>query len=239
MTALFPDQNTATAQCCPELKQQILAAIAEHIRRYGRHQWDLVREKPQFAAVIGKQAGKSAGRKFFRWADAVSKPTPPDKTRPHEGREVANEAMEVAERRARLVTDQHLPAAPLPGYFLRAGADAERNFDLLTVLNQTCADAERLRDHAMRADEAAPGGAIIVNEKAFDASIRRRLELIETAVSLRREIYDLEHYERFYRTLGIIVTEELAGVPEIQERVLRRLAEFSRAQGMVGQAGVR
>lgn len=222
-----------------EMKRKILVAISDHMVEHGRHHWNLVRERPEFAPVIGKESGPAGQRKFYRWVAQVSQPIPPDKTRPHEARQVAENAMEIASLRARSAADQNLPAVPTPSYFLRAGADAERQVNLLAVVNQTLIDAERLRDHAMRPDENTPGGAAIANEKAFDASIRRRLDVVQTAVNLRREIYDLEYYEKFYRAVGDIIIEELSAFPEVQGRVIERLAEFSRSQGMVVQAEIR
>ena len=58
----------------PSLKALTLAAIAAHIQIHGRRNWDLVREDPRFAAVIGKSAGEAGRRKLFRWVQAMSEP---------------------------------------------------------------------------------------------------------------------------------------------------------------------
>lgn len=223
----------------PDLKSKILVAIADHVCVYGRHEWDRVRERPEFSRLIGKAAGDNGKRRFWRWVNAVCEPTPADKTRPHEARDVAAEALSLATERARLAAQQNIPAAPSPAYMMRAGAKASQNIDFLAGVSGIWEDAERLREHAMAPDPDSADGKRIDDPKAFDASIRRRIEVMESALHVMREIWDLEYQKRFYEGISDIIVGELAPVPEIQERVIVRLEELNRSRGMTMHAGGR
>jgi hypothetical protein len=184
--ANHPWRSAEVAARQSELKAAILTAIAEHVRAHGRRQWDLIRERPEFAPLIGREAGVNGKRRFWRWVNAVCEPPPADRTRPHEAREVTADALRSATERARLAAERNLPAAPSPSYLMRAGADASKNLDFLAAVHLIWADAERLREHAMRIDQTAPDGMAISDGKLFDASIRRRVEVMESALRVMR-----------------------------------------------------
>lgn len=244
MTTVSPNDDALLAAARSrdldgDLKARILAEIAAHVPIYGRRQWDRIRERPEFAHLIGRASGSKGRRKFWRWVSAVCEPTPADQTRPHEARDAATGALEEATKRARLAAQQNLPAAPSPAYLMRAGAQAAKNIDFLAAVNTIWADAERLREHAMALDEAAPDGKRIEDAKLFDASIRRRVEVMESALGVMREIWDLQYQQRFYDGITDIIVEELSGVPEIQERVVRKLIDLNNSRGMTMHAEVR
>jgi hypothetical protein len=220
------------------LKQRILADLGVHIRTYGRTEWDRVRENPAYAHVIGKAAGEAGRRKFWRWVKAVSEPAPADKTRPHEAREVAEEGLAQATRQAR-EAEKHLPAAPSPAYIMRSGAKAAKNIDFLASLNQIWADAEWMREQALAGDPEGPEGQRIDDMKTFDASIRRRLEVMDSALKAMREIWDLDFQKRYYDGIKDIIVSELAPYPEVQARVIRRLADLNKSRGMTMYAEAR
>jgi hypothetical protein len=216
----------------PGLRAKIWTAIAEHVRDHGRRRWDLVRERAEFAHVIGKAAGAAGKRRFWRWVSAVCEPPPPDKTRPHEARGAATEALSSATERARLAAQRNLPAAPSPAYMARAGAQATQNIDFLAAVTLIWADAERLRELAMQPDETSPDGKRIADAKVFDASIRRRVEVMESALRVMQEIWDLNFQEQFYNAITEIIVSELEEVPDVQERVIRRLVDLNNSRGM-------
>jgi hypothetical protein len=220
------------------IKQAILTAIGLHLREHGRRRWDLLREHPAYASVIGKAAGEKGRRKFWRWVQAMTEPAPPDATRPHEARAAADEALATATDRARRAAEQNIPVAPSPAYMMRAGAKGPTNIDFLAAVSGIWADAQRLREQAMGPDETSPDGQRIEDAKMFDASIRRRTEVMESALGVMREIWDLQYQQRFYDGITAIIVDELAEVPEIQERVIRKLAELNKSRGMTVHAEV-
>jgi hypothetical protein len=222
-----------------QIKARALAAIAEHIQVYGRKHWDLVRERPEFEAVIGKAAGQNGKRTFYRWVEAVSKPMPPDTTRPHEGRAVADQALATATERARLAAQQNLPAAPSPAYMMGAGAQATKNIDFLAEIDRMWDDILRLRSQSIDAGDGSPGSEVITDPKAFDRTISRRAEVMQTAVRVMQEIWDLQEHQRLYEAITSIIVEDLASVPEIQQRVVAKIAELNKTRGMTSFGGER
>lgn len=234
-----PSAAVSPAASKSHLKLKIFAAIAEHIRTHGRKHWDLVREDPEFAHVIGKAAGGSGKRKFWRYVDAVSEIPPPDKTKPHEARAIATDALSQATERARLAAQQNLPAAPSPAYMMRAGAQASENLDFFREIPRMWADIERLRLQAMGSDEESPDGNSIDDPKMFDVSIRRRIELMESALRVMQEMWDVQQQQRLYDAITEIIVGELAAVPDIQQRVVAKLVELNKNRGMTIFAGAR
>lgn len=64
------------------LKPVILEAIGVHVREHGPKDWHLVRERTDFAHVIGQASVPSDSRRFWRWVAKVREEMPADRTRP-------------------------------------------------------------------------------------------------------------------------------------------------------------
>lgn len=225
------------ADASQDLKDRILAEIAAHVRVYGRAQWDKVRERPEFAHVIGKEAGPAGRRKFFRWVDTVCAPRPDDADgpgRPHEGREASGEALSDAQKRALLAAQKNIPAAPSPAYLMRKGADADNQINFLAIVHEIMGDVTKLRAMSLKDDPDAPDGTgkRISNPHLFGQAIDKRLRVMETALKVMQEIWDLQYQQRFYDEITSIIVEELTIYPDIQERVIRRLADLNNRRGM-------
>jgi len=216
----------------PAIKAAILKAIPDHIRAHGRRHWDLLREREDFAAWIGRASGVAGKRRFWRWVRAVSQPPPPDRTRPFETRSAATEALNAAADQARLAAEKNLPAAPSPSYLMRTGVQGVKSLDFLAAVSGIWADAELLRELAMTTDGGTDGARRIANAAVFDSSIRRRLEVVESALRIMREIWDLKYQQSFYDAITNIIVDELASVPEIQMRVCQKLTELNNNIGM-------
>jgi hypothetical protein len=219
------------------LKTEILAAIAEHLRVQGPRRWKLVRERLEFAPVIGEQAGEAGRRKFYRWLKSVREPMAADRTRPHEGRTVAEDALADAAERARIAAERHLPAAPSPAFFMKLGAEAEVRVDFVGAIDEVWNDFQLIRAQAFEDDGS--GGHRLKSPKVLMESAKSRLATIETVVRLVKEIYDLDALHRRYRCLSDIIITELADVPDIQMRVLDRLEALNNAQAMTPFAEAR
>jgi hypothetical protein len=220
---MVPTPSTTTER---DLKNLILAEIWVHMRVYGRERWELICERPEFSHLIGKEAGPSGRRKFFRWVRSVCTASGPDKTRPHEGKEVMAEAMTEATMRARLAATKNIPHPPSPAYMLKAGAGAERKIEFLAEMCVLMEDA-----HALRAEAFDENGQI-KDEKTFSNSIHARLRIIAQGVAVWREVYDLQDQIKFYDLLVDLMVNELADFPVAQERVIRRFEELNASRGM-------
>lgn len=217
----------------PALKDRILAEIAAHIRVYGRGKWDRVREHPDFAPVIGKAAGPAGRRKFYRWVDLVCAGIPSAERYGWDvARKEATANLSDAQKRAMVAAQKNIPAAPSPSYLVRKGADADNSINFLTVIHDLMRDVDKLRAMSVRADPNAPDGESVRNPMIFGQQIDKRLRIMETALKVMQEIWDLQYQQRFYDEITSIIVEELVGVPEIQERVIRRLADLNNRRGM-------
>ena len=219
-----------------DLKADILIAIAEHLRLHGSRDWKLVRERPEFAPIIGKQAGEAGRRKFYRWLNKVSEPMPADRTRPHEGRAVAEDALANAVERAQAVVARHLQAAPSPALFMRMGADADVKITLVAAIDEIWSDLQLIRAHAFECDGS--DGHRLKSPKILGESAKSRVAVLESAVRLMKEIYDFAGLRRMYEAILNIIISELAEAPQTQARVLDRLQDLNNAQAMTPFAEV-
>jgi len=218
-----------------EIKDRVLVDIAAHVRVYGRTRWDLVREKPEFAEFVGKAAGDSGKTRFFRWAGQVLEGVPPERGgpgRPFECGDAAQSVVDEGTKRARLAAQKNIPAAPSPAYLMRKGAEAENQINFLAVVHELMADVLKLRAMSVTPDQTAANGERIKNPHLFTQSIAQRLRVMDTALKVMQEIWDLQYQQRFYEEITGIIVEELAGFPEVQERVIRRLADLNNRRGM-------
>lgn len=212
------------------LKAAVLAEIRAHLLVYGPNNWQILRDKyPE----IGE-------RKFFRWVKAVREPTPDDSKRPQRGGskfsperlEAARAAQDDGVRRARLAATKNVPAAPSPAYMMGRGVAAERSIDFLAAVGEIWADAQLLRDHAVKRSEET-GEVSIKNPMMFARSIGSRIEVMETALKVMQEIWDLRHMQSFYDEIVAIIVDEIGPAhPEIQRRILERLQALNSRRGM-------
>jgi hypothetical protein len=233
---LGDNHPTAPEEPATDLKADILAAIAEHLRQHGAGQWKLVRERPEFAPIIGAQAGEAGRRKFYRWLAKVSEPMPADKTRPHEGRAVAEDALANAVERAQAVMALHLPAAPSPTFLMKMGADADVKINMVAAVGEIWSDLQLVRAHAFECNGS--DGHRLKSTKILSESAKSRLAVLESTVRLMKEIYDFAGLRRMYQGIIDIIVSELAEDPQAQARVLDRLQDLNNAQAMTPFAEV-
>lgn len=94
------------------------------------------------------------------------------------------------------------------------------------------ADAKKLRAYSVsQGVDPDTGEAVekIKNPAAFDKSIVRRADLLETAIKAVQEVWDLRTMQAFYET---IIEEIGKESPEAQQRIMRRLADLNARAGM-------
>jgi len=224
------------AECPDDIKDRIYAEIVAHLRVYGRERWDLIREKPEYAPYIGKEAGAVGKRKFFRWVGHVTNGIPDPHVgvqgRHKETPDAAHDALDDGRRRALAAAQKNIPAAPSPAYMMRKGAEADNQINFLAVVHDLMRDANKMRAASVTPDEAAEDGEKIKNFHLFGQAFDKRLRLMETALKVMQEIWDLQYQQRFYDAIVAIIVEELAPYPEAQERAIRRLADLNSRRGM-------
>lgn len=213
------------------LKHEVLAAMASHLQEHGPRDWDLVREHPRFAHLIGRAAGEKGRRKFWRWRKALSAPTPTDRTRPHQTRAAAEGHLHWAQDRAQQAHGAGYVIAS-PAYLMRQGAAGVQNLDMFArLVQQALQDAERVRAAVLIDDPLALGGKAVTDPAMLLKANRSQLEVVNTAVRLQREINEVRQGQRFYEGLIDILVSELADSPEALTRILDRLQQLTLDQG--------
>lgn len=127
---------------------------------------------------------------------------------------------------------KHLPASPRPEYIARNGEAGLATLDFVAEIHALYADAKKLRAYSVsQGVDPATGEEVekIKNPMAFDRSIVRRADLLETAIKAVQEVWDLRTMQAFYET----IIEEIGKVsPEVQQKIMHRLAELNARAGM-------
>lgn len=209
-------------------KEEALAGIREHLATYGPVRWKLLYAR--FPDI--------SERTLRAWADKIR--------REHTGNLHFTEAeQKIIERTKGAIIDRHeearatgtepiarhLPAAPSPAYIAKNGEKGLRNIDFVAEIQKLYRDAEMLRAYAVTVRKDAEGNETeaIRNPVAFDKSIARRANLLETAIRAVQEIWDLRTMQQFYE---IVIDEIGRESPECQRRILERLAALNQQTGM-------
>lgn len=193
----------------PEVKEEILQAIREHTAKHGQREYMAIRSRwPEYLDGPPRSAEE---RRFYRLVREAREAGP-----------APAEAKADAIRRARGATKKHLPAVPSPSAFIAKGADADRAVDIMGMLHVTLRDVMLMRDQAVKVDEE--GNEKIRNLVQMDTSIKRRLDLVNTFLSVFQEVYDLHRMRQFYDEIIAIIVEEIHPLePEVSARIMERL----------------
>lgn len=208
----------------PEQKEEVLAAIRQHLLTVGSANWNVVIEKFPHIPV-------STMWRWIRLCKEADVPRP----------ELITAAAKIKQKTKKLVVDRtveakengtfeaakHLPAAPSPQYVAKHGAAAMQQIDFAVELQRLYNDAMMLRAYAIKLDDK--GNEFIKNPIMFDKQIARRASLLETGIRALQEIWDLRTMQNFYE----VVIEEIGRADaETQHRIIERLAELNARTGM-------
>ena len=205
---LPPDERLA-------FKQRVKAAIAEHLQLRSEEPWDVLRELAEFAPFIGKEAGPTGARLFFRWLEEVTSPTPADKTRPHEGRAQAESHQAWSKETAKVFVQRGSQLAT-PRMVMRYGRLLP---DLEQKALQSLSDAEALRLLATGHDPASPMGFQILHPKFFTDAHKMGLAALNCLAKLQAQQLELEDRAAVYEALISLIETELKDHPDLQRCV--------------------
>ena len=213
----------------PETDVYVLDAITRHLRVVGPREWDSVRKR--FPNVFPMD--ETGRRKLMRWVKRVR-----DKSGLELGAEAhRNENHKVKRRKdvaqATLAIAKNIPMAPPPDYLegscRRHPPVKMQRIDFLAGITRVYADAERMRAFSMKDDPNDPDGESIKNPMYFDASIKRRLDVLTGAVQVMREIWDLQRMEDFYNAIIDVIGEV---DPTTQVKLMTKLKDLNAKHGM-------
>jgi len=212
-----------------------IAAAHAHMAKYGQKDWKLLLE--QFPDVHDQNK--------WRWLRQARNGTPaPEIISDARDKLVAKVRRFPGTQRGSKFAEDHLspevanqiaadlPAAPSPAYIAKAGDAGLRTIDFVAEIQNLYGDAKMLRAYSVKERTDPDTGElreVINNPAAFDKSIARRANLLETAIRAVQEVWDLQTMQRFYET---VIEEIGAESPECQQRIMRRLAELNSRTGM-------
>lgn len=203
------------------LRAEAIAAIQAHLAAHGSKNW-----KP----LLEKYEGQVSQNTLWTWI--------------REAKEMAAASPVLAAAKTAIQTvvtgreDQlpasvaeNLPATPSPDYISKTGERGLAQFDMILEINKLYDDAKMLRAFSVKEVKGEDGSTIehIKNPVAFDKSIARRANLLETSIRAVQEIWNLRTMQAFYE----VVVEEIGKAdPETQKRIITRLAELNARTGM-------
>jgi hypothetical protein len=189
-----------------DLKAQVIQELRDAIKKYGAEAAPrLVRER---YPDVAKPT-------WYRWLKEVN-------ASPLEV------AIDVAKKAAK-----HLPSPPSPAYVLDRPVEARKNFNLMGQVERLASDAELLRSYSMRQTEG--GGEAIKIPTFFAQSINLRCNVIDMAVRLYQQVYDMRRMQNFY---DACLEEIAAESPDVALRITERLAKLNSETGMTIDAQI-
>lgn len=222
-----------------DLRQRILTDILAHLRVHGAENWDRVRN--MYPDVLVGPPGSVPDRKFWRYVAAVRKPgkTAEGLDRIGEAPDEAKAYLKDAVNRATAEVAKDLPLAPSPSY-VAGEAGGYKGPSIFAMIDELYLDAVAVRRKAMVIDKAtgqmtvgADGVPVALNPGLLSISMRDRMNLINTMVTVRQEVWDLQRNEDFYREIIDIIVTEIGGAdPVLMRRVMDRLKVLNDARGV-------
>jgi len=210
-----------------------MEAVHEHMAKHGAKDWKILLD--QFPNVHDQSK--------WRWIRQARAETPPpaqlNDARDKLAASVRRFPQTLRGERLKKKLDKeaegvvdHLPAAPSPAFIAKNGDAGLRAIDFVAEINSLYSDAKMLRAYAVKKRTDPDTGEeleVINNPAAFDKSIARRADLLETAIRAVQEVWDLRTMQNFYET---IIDEIGKESPDCQKRIMERLALLNQRSGM-------
>lgn len=211
-------------------KADFKAVVAQHLATVGANNWNAVLDQFPDVPTPTKwrwiREAKSADVPRPELINARAKLVQKVKKLPKNAR-----ALEAEENGTTRIARQ-IPAAPSPAYIARNGEAGLQTLDFVAEIHALYGDAQMLRAFSVSAvtdEDGVVTGEKIKNPAAFDKSIVRRADLLETAIKAVQEVWDLRTMQNFYET---IIDEIGKESPECQRRIMERLAILNAKTGM-------
>lgn len=214
-----PPDEPETKPSVEALKPEIFDAIGAHLREHGREDWHLLRERPEYAHVIGSISGATGDRRFWRWVRKVREDMPPDHTKPHDGR-YANQAHKAwsAEEARRATEEIGVPISA--SFFMKSGADGLQTLSMYEALQDAWTDLRSALEVIERETFKPRDKAMLLA-----ANAQARIKVMDAAVRIHRQLSDTDALHARYRALFQLILEDCAPFPDLQAALLRRLKD--------------
>jgi len=141
---------------------------------------------------------------------------------------------DMAQRAQTAAMKENIPHPPPPAIIAAGGLPNRKRLDYLTHIHEMLADCDRLRTFAMKVDPAT-GEERIHNPLFFTQAMRMRNEVLNTAISAMKALWDIQKMQQFY---DAIVAEVAKVDPETGRRLMERLQELDDERGLTMNARV-
>lgn len=210
-------------------KAKFKSAVAQHLATVGANNWNAVLAQfpdvPEATKWRWIREAKAADVPRPELINARAKLVQKVKKLPKDARRVE------AEENGTTTIARQIPAAPSPAFIARTGEAGLQTLDFVAEIHTLYRDANMLRAFAIATVTSEDGTTSerIKNPAAFDKSIVRRADLLETAIKAVQEVWDLRTMQNFYET---IIEEIGRESPECQRRIMERLAILNSKSGM-------
>lgn len=186
-------------------KEAVCRRIVKHLRDVGPKDWaPLMAEYPTISR-----------RTFFRWIEECK-----DRGLSEHAR-IRAQAIKTAKTAQAL---QSLPAVPAPAVFTKLGHYNDQKINLLAVINQMLMDALLIREKGMETgpdgqERMRDGGLLYVRD-----SLKSRVDIVNTAVKIKQELFNLADMERYLDEVTDIIINEIGAThPEVRDKIIDRL----------------
>ena len=207
---------------------EMLQAVAEHRRLYGSVNYHLLRQRPEFAQWIGHATGETGRKRLNRMVAKVKRPLPPDRTKPHQGREVNDAQLEWAHRESARASAGENSAFPVSARQLMAGGapTLEVLSTMGALLQQAIADVQCIREAAYRDSKTGHEGRVAADPDLALRAAREARALAKSLGEYQRFNTAIFREVEFSRGLVVIIAEETADDLARRDRLMTRLKEL-------------
>jgi hypothetical protein len=210
-----------------ERKDEIIAAIRQHLRLVGPRDYDgLMAKYPEMSRAT-----------FYRYLKAAREQEEASAAAHGTG------ALRLAQQRIRSQVEPpdkvqakikaHLPTAPSPAVVAADPVNASRAFQFFAFFNQIVGDAELLRGTAVIKND--DGTEKVRNPAMLEKSMRGRLAILDTYLHSVEAVYNMERIRELY---DLVIEEVGKASPDIQMAVLARLRELDNRRGLTMNGNV-
>lgn len=209
-------------------KAKFKSTVAQHLATVGANNWSAVLvqfpDVPEPTKWRWIREAKAADVPRPELINARAKLVQKVKKLPKDARRLE------AEENGTTTISRQIPAAPSPAFIARTGEAGLQTLDFVAEIHALYRDASMLRAFAIATATNEDGETVerIKNPVAFDKSIVRRADLLETAIKAVQEVWDLRTMQNFYET---IIEEIGVESPEVQKRIMARLATLNQKNG--------
>lgn len=208
-------------------KQEIIAAINQHLQIEGPRNWDSVMSqypdvsRPTFYRYV-KEARESIEDRAGQYGAGAIRLAQ---------KRIRASVEPIARTQERIKA--HLPASPSPVIIAGEDAHIEEIFNFMAYFGQIRRDADMVRDAAVTKNE--DGTEKLKNPVMMDKSVGRRLGLLETYLHSMDTLWNLQRMQELYQ---LVIAAVGRADPETQRVILAELRQLDSKRGITMNARI-